>query len=121
MGKHRSRLQILETILSVIKDNEKVRKTQIMYKAYLSYTLLTRYLNDVLDAGLVVQDNNKCFSLTQRGENFVARFGKYAKSCKIVKSTLNNVQNQRSMLEEMCPNTTVDLVERKTRKRNGKK
>jgi len=31
MGKHRSRLQILETILSVINDNEGAKKTQIMF------------------------------------------------------------------------------------------
>ena len=57
MGKHRSRLKILAKILSVVNDNEGAKKTQIMYQAYLSYKLLTQYLNDVIDAGLVVSKN----------------------------------------------------------------
>ena len=67
MGRHRSRLKILEDILSVINGNTGVKKTQIMYKAYLSYKLLIRYLNDVMDAGLVTCDDNS-YMLTDKGE-----------------------------------------------------
>ncbi|MFX0094080.1 MAG: winged helix-turn-helix domain-containing protein, partial [Candidatus Hodarchaeota archaeon] len=79
MGKHRSRLKILEDILSVINDGEGVRKTQVMYKAYLSYDLLNRYLKDILEAGLVTCDEVNCYWLTEKGEKFLARFGEYSR------------------------------------------
>jgi predicted transcriptional regulator len=104
LGKHRSRLQILERVLSVISDNEGARKTQIMYQAYLSYKLLTRYLNDVLRAGLVACDDHKCFRLTSKGERFLERFGDYHKCREFVEETLDNVEDQKLMLEQMCPN-----------------
>jgi predicted transcriptional regulator len=108
LGKHRSRLQILENILSVISGNDGARKTQIMYQAYLSYKLLSRYLNDVLNAGLVVCDNGTSFRLTQKGERFLARFGEYHRSREVVEKNLNHVEDQKVMLEEMCPNSEVE-------------
>jgi predicted transcriptional regulator len=117
LGKHRSRLQILESILSVISGNEGAKKTQIMYQAYLSYKLLTRYLNDVLNAGLVVCDNKNCFRLTPKGEKFLARFGEYHQSREVVEKNLNHVEDQKLILEEMCPNCeAVDVGSR-----NGEK
>jgi predicted transcriptional regulator len=107
LGKHRSRLQILERVLSVISDNEGARKTQIMYQAYLSYRLLTRYLNDVSRAGLVACDDDKCFRLTQKGEKFLERFGEYHKSREVVEETLDHVEDQKLMLEQMCPTSKV--------------
>jgi predicted transcriptional regulator len=107
LGKHRSRLQILETILSVISDNDCARKTQIMYQAYLSYKLLTRYLNDVLQSGLVVCDHENCFRLTPKGEKFLARFDEYHRSREVMEENLNNVEDQKLLLEEMCPNSEV--------------
>jgi predicted transcriptional regulator len=107
LGKHRSRLQILESILSVISDNEGARKTQIMYQAYLSYKLLSRYLNDVLNAGLVVCDNKHCFRLTPKGEKFLAKFNKYSRFRENIDEQMNHVEDQKTMLEEMCPNSEV--------------
>jgi predicted transcriptional regulator len=107
LGKHRSRLQILENILSVISGNEGVRKTQIMYQAYLSYKLLSRYLNDVLNAGLVVCDNKNCFKLTPKGETFLAKFNKYSRFRDDIDEKMNHVEDQKMMLEEMCPNSEV--------------
>ncbi|NIO36932.1 hypothetical protein GTO27_04425, partial [Candidatus Bathyarchaeota archaeon] len=52
MGKYRSRLQIIADILSVVRDND-ARKTRIMYLANLSWDLLTRYLNELIEAGLM--------------------------------------------------------------------
>ena len=104
LGKHRSRLQILENILSVIDDKEGTKKTQIMYQAYLSYKLLTQYLNDVLNAGLVVCDADNCFRLTPKGEAFLAKFNNYSRVRKNINEQLNNIEDQKMLLEEMCPN-----------------
>jgi predicted transcriptional regulator len=118
LGKHRSRLQILESVLSVISDNEGARKTQIMYQAYLSYKLLSRYLNDVLNAGLVVCDDESCFRLTPKGKRFLARFGEYHRSREVVEENLNHIEDQKLILEEMCPNSEAVNVGSKTAKKD---
>ena len=105
LGKHRSRLQIVKCILSVIDENEKSRKTQIMYKAYLSYSLLNKYLNDVINTGLVVYDNENFYKLTSKGQRFLLRFSKFNRSLEVMKETLNHFEDQRVVLEEMCTNT----------------
>jgi predicted transcriptional regulator len=104
MGKHRSRLQILAKILSVVSDNDGAKKTQIMYQAYLSYKLLIRYLHVVTKAGLVKSGDNNCYKLTLKGEDFLARYGEYYKSRESVSQGLNHIENQRSILEKMCYN-----------------
>jgi predicted transcriptional regulator len=113
MGKHRSRLKILASILSVVSDNNCAKKTQIMYQAYLSYKLLVRYLNDVMDAGLVICEKDNCYRLTSKGEKFLAKFGDYSKSRKDVNKKVNHIKDQKLMLEEMCPNSEVaNIIQR---------
>lgn len=119
LGKHRSRLQILERVLSVISGNGGARKTQIMYQAYLSYKLLTRYLNDVLKAGLVVCDSENCFRLTPKGEKFLARFSEYYRSREVVEKNLDHVEDQKLLLQEMCPNNKAVDVASKTGEKDG--
>jgi len=114
LGKHRSRLQILESILSVISDNEGAKKTQIMYQAYLSYKLLTRYLNDVLTSGLVVCDNYNCFKLTPKGEMFLSKFNKYSRFRENMDEQINHVEDQKMLLEDMCPKCQETNVVQKT-------
>ena len=107
MGRHRSRLKILASVLSVVSDNHGARKTQIMYQAYLSYKLLVRYLNDVMDAGLVICGDDDCYRLTSKGEMFLAKFNNYSRFREDVDEKVNHVEDQKMMLEEMCPNSEV--------------
>ena len=102
MGKHRTRLKILANILSVISNNNGAKKTQIMYQAYLSYKLLIQYLHDVTKAGLVMWGDENCYELTAKGEDFLAKFVEYTKSRNNVDEQLNHIEDQRSLLEEMC-------------------
>jgi predicted transcriptional regulator len=104
MGKYRSRLEIIADILCVVNDNKGARKTRIMYQANLSYKLLTQYLNGVVEAGLVTFRTKNSYTLTQKGKEFLAKFGEYSKSCEKVEVQLNHVEDQRVMLEKMCPN-----------------
>jgi predicted transcriptional regulator len=115
LGRHRTRLKILEDILSVISVNNGVRKTKIMYKAYLSYKLLNRYLSDVLEAGLVNCDNN-CYGLTEKGRDFLARFNEFSRFRKSVKQQLNMVESKKEELKKMCPNNCGDGVKQDTLK-----
>ena len=69
LGKHRSRIRILAKILSVVNENNGAKKTHIMYNAYLSYELLTRYLTDLINANLIIYgDDNNYMLTTDRGE-----------------------------------------------------
>ncbi len=109
MGRHRTRLEIVENILSVINDNDGVRRTQIMYKAYLSYKLLIRYLNDVVHAGLVTCNEDNCYLLTKKGERFLAKFGELSKFRESVEKQLNHIENERLALKEMCRNKVAHV------------
>ena len=119
MGRHRSRLKILASVLSVVSNNNGVKKTQIMYQAYLSYKLLVRYLNDVIDAGLVVCEEDNCYRLTMKGEQFLSKFGEYSRSREDVSEQVNHVEDQRLMLEEMCPNSDEENDIQRSLERNG--
>ena len=99
MGKYRNRLQIIADMLSVVRDGAK--KTRIMYQANLSYTLLSRYLAEVLDAGLVSVDSDDRYRLTRRGQNFLDRFNEYSKRYDELEQQLNNVNNEKTVLENM--------------------
>ena len=106
MGRHRSRLTILARVLSVVSDNHGAKKTQIMYQAYLSYKLLSRYLKDVMDAGLVICGDDDCYRLTSKGKTFLAKFKNYSSFRENVDEQVNHVEDQKMMLEEMCPNNS---------------
>ena len=110
MGKHRSRLKILAKILSVVSENTGVKKTQIMYQAYLSYKLLVQYLNDMIEAELLQCVNENCYVLTQKGKKFLAKFFEYDHSCKTIERELNYIEDQKLTLEEMCPNRETPNV-----------
>ena len=121
MGKYRGRLEIIADILCVVNDNDGARKTRIMYQANLSYKLLTQYLNVIAEAGLVTFETKKYYVLTQKGKAFLAKFGEYCKSREKVEVQLNHVEDQKVMLEKMCPNAEVTNVKRinfSSRKRN---
>ena len=97
----------MASILSVVSANNGAKKTQIMYQAYLSYSLLVQYLTDVTKAGLIICGDENCYKLTPKGETFLAKFGEYGKSRECVDEQLNHVEYQKLMLEEMCPNVEV--------------
>jgi molybdate transport repressor ModE-like protein len=103
MGRHRNRLKILEDILSVISSDQEVRKTHIMYKAYLSYNLLTRYLNDLIEANLIKCIGGKCYLLTEKGQRFLAKFSEYSRLRQRAEQQMNNVEDKLVALKEMCP------------------
>ena len=68
----------------------------------------------------MVCDNENCFWLTEKGENLLASFGEYYRSREVIETNLNHIENKRSMLEEMCPNTGVATVNRATLEKNNK-
>ena len=78
MGSYRSRLDIIRDMLHVARQGAK--KTQIMYQANLSFKLLTRYLNEVLEVCLIRFERRKrCYVLTRKGIEFLEKYKKYSR------------------------------------------
>ena len=65
--KHRSRSEIIASILEVTNGN-KVRRTEIQYKTYLSYNILTEYLVHLLERDLLEYiEGERAFKTTPKG------------------------------------------------------
>ena len=104
MGSHRDRLQIIADILSIARDG--ARKTLIMYQANLSYSLLVRYLNEVLEAGFIVVNDDNTYHLTQNGQGFLERFDDYLKRRERLDRQLSHINDTRVALENLVNNTS---------------
>ena len=96
MVRYRNRLDIIADVLEVTKAG--VRKTRIMYGANLSYTLLTRYLNDVIVMGLVRRDDGNIFKLTEKGSMFLKEFNGYREHRGEVEEQLSDIEYKKVML-----------------------
>ena len=103
MVKYRNKLHIIADMLSIASKGAK--KTEIMYRANLSYKLLCRYLAEVVDAGLISFEGSAgCYRLTRKGRVFLKQFGEYSKRHKQVEEQINDVNNQRIVLKKMISN-----------------
>ncbi len=75
---HRSRLKIINDILTVAKHG--TRKTHIMYRANLSYDQLNEYLAFLLDNGLIEKDADVeyegavMYKVSNKGRQFLERY-----------------------------------------------
>ena len=116
MGKYRGKLQIIADILSVVREG--ARKTHVMYRANLSYRLLSRYLTEVLECGLVSLDKEDRYKLTRRGQNFLDRFNEYSKRCDQLEQQLNHVNGEKTVLENIIGG---DLDRRSNERMRNKK
>ncbi len=115
MGKYRSRLQIIADVLSVVRGGAK--KTRIMYQANLSYKLLTRYLETVLDSGLVQCADGECYELTPKGQEFLDRFDDYFVHRQSAEEKLNHVQDEKVKLETTYLNANPQAAESSSHRR----
>ena len=96
MTKYRDRLDIIADVLTVVKDGSK--KTRIMYMANLSYTLLTRYLTEVIENGLVRKADRKTYELTDKGFNFLQEFKSYRKHQRRIMKRVNGIKDEKILL-----------------------
>ena len=102
MGNYRGRLDIIAEILHLAGQNAK--KTQIMYKANLSYKVLIKYLTEVSEASLIdFEDEKQCYMLTTKGREFLEAYKEYARSNRHIEKRLNEINGKKRILEELCP------------------
>jgi predicted transcriptional regulator len=101
---YRDKFAIIADILEAASKNAK--KTQIMYQANLSYTVLQKYLTEVTNSLLVnYSPEQQCYQLTERGQNFIELYRQYSRNSQLVQKRLTNLNNSRKTLEEFCPGT----------------
>lgn len=103
MAKYRNKLQIIAEILEIVRDGAK--KTHIMYKANLSYKLLCKYLDEVLECGLVRVDCEDSYVVAPKGKKFLQQFNRYMQRREHVKEELKNVNKEKALLEQMYMNS----------------
>jgi predicted transcriptional regulator len=103
LGNYRGRLDIIADILQVASQNAK--KTQIMYQANLSYKVLQRYLRDITAASLIsFKTAEQFYVLTPKGQEFLEAYKDYAKTNRSIEKRLNDFDNKKKNLEELCSN-----------------
>jgi predicted transcriptional regulator len=100
MGKYRDSLHIIADILSITR--KRARKTRIMYQANLSYKLLCKYMDRIINAGLVKTEDGICYVLTRKGKEFLSRHKEYSKHRRSLEEHRNNIKTERGVLESMC-------------------
>jgi predicted transcriptional regulator len=103
LGSYRSRLDIIADILQVVSQNAK--KTQIMYQANLSYKVMQRYLRNITAASLIdFETTEQCYVITAKGQEFLESYKDYARSHKSIEKRLNDINDKKKTLEELCSN-----------------
>jgi predicted transcriptional regulator len=93
--KRRDKLYIIAEILEIAKEG--VLKTQIMYRANLSFTQLKDYLGFMLETSLLEknkQDNKDIYKATEKGLDFLQR---YRQIGNLLKNENNNTKNNVKM------------------------
>ena len=87
MANYRQRIAIIADILEVVSFGAK--KTQIMFKANLSYKTLTKYLLEVTNASLVsYHQDRQYYTLTEKGQDFLSAYKLYCETNKHVEERL---------------------------------
>jgi predicted transcriptional regulator len=111
LGSYRGRLEIIADILKVVSRNAK--KTQIMYKANLSYRVLQRYLAEVIGASLInFEEKEQYYFLTAKGRKYLANYNDYSKTNKCIEKKLNDARAKEKALCDLCSKKEFFLSEK---------
>ena len=75
--KHRSRSEIIIASIREVTNGNMVRRTEIQYKTYLSYNILTEYLVHLLQCDLLEYiEGERTFKTTPKGMQVVTTYNK---------------------------------------------
>ena len=103
--KNRDSLEIVRDVLSVA--SEKTRNTRIMYQANLSYRIMEKYLNSLLEGDLLERVDDSFYVVTWRGKEFLQMYNDYVERCRRIGEEIGGVRKDRLLLENMCFNNNV--------------
>jgi predicted transcriptional regulator len=93
--KRRDKLYIIAEILEIAKEG--TLKTQIMYRANLSFTQLNDYLRFMLKINLlnkIYENDKEIYKTTEKGMNFLVR---YKEITELLKTENTNFKNNVKM------------------------
>lgn len=110
---NRNNLDIVRDILSVA--SVKTRKTKIMYKANLSYYQVQKYLHSLLEKDLLDHDGNSFYLITKKGRQFIKLYDDHAERVKQLEEQVDQCNEERMLLDQMCSNHNSDCNERNAR------
>ena len=70
--KHRAEEEIAALILEAVVNTKRATQTIIMYKAYLSYAQLKRFLSSMFERGLIdYAKEDRLYTITDKGRRFL--------------------------------------------------
>lgn len=94
---YRNRMEIIRDILKVTENagTHGAKKTHIMYGANLSYTLLTKYLQETLTVELICQGESSCYTITQKGKEYLGNYEKCKENRTQTEDRFNKLKNNR--------------------------
>ena len=74
-----------------------------MFQANLSYSVLQKYLTEMLSSSLInFNAEAQCYVLTGKGRTFLDAYEEYSKTNRYLKKKLTTVHTQRRVLERLC-------------------
>lgn len=100
--RYRYSLDIVRDMLLVA--TVRVRKTRIMYQANLSYRHMEKYLNGLLENGLIECDDFACYIVTSKGKEFLQMYDEYLERQRMIREEIKGASKDRLLLETMCFN-----------------
>jgi predicted transcriptional regulator len=98
LGRDRESVDIVADILRIAEEGS--GKTKIMYRANLSYTLLSKYLHLVGCCGLL-NNNAKRYTLTNKGITFLKKYDSYIQRRKYIADSIMELNSERVILERV--------------------
>jgi predicted transcriptional regulator len=94
--KHRTEEEITTLILEAVNNTDRATQTIIMYKAYLTFAQLKRFLLCLLEKGLVdYQKEERLYTITDKGMRFLQVYNQFNQ---LQASISNNNSNNNIML-----------------------
>jgi len=100
MNKNRTKEEIIADILSVVMKEPK--KTHIMYGANLSYPLLCKYLNKLVQRQLILyRKTDEVYELTPKGKVYLSRYLEFERLKDQLETMSRLLAEQESNLAEL--------------------
>jgi predicted transcriptional regulator len=95
----RRRVEIVAAVLSSAVGG--ARKTRIMYKANLSYSILIKYLEETIGLGFL-QFRNRSYETTPVGLKFLESYNRFSSRYSRLRKELEASEMDWKILEQMC-------------------
>jgi len=80
MSARRTKIEIIHDILAAIqKKGGRIKPTHLLYKSNLSYKKMLEYVKELMDKGMVGEEENggkKIYTITEKGAAYIQEYKK---------------------------------------------